>query len=559
MVKKIFGLVHREISSLHDAAYFLAFFTFLSQILGLFRDRLLTHHYGAGQMLDIYYASFKIPDFIFIAVGSFISVSIVIPFLQDKITAGHKQAKEFVDSLFSLFFVSVIGTCVLAFIFMPTLSRFLFAGIEGEALSQIVSFSRILLLSPILMGISNLFASITQVHKRFILFAMSPILYNLSILLGIIFLQPVFGMNGIMFSVIVGAFFHGAIQVPFVFRMKLVPDFVLPINFKAIKEVFVVALPRTLGLLVGSISLIGIVAIASTLPTGSIAIFNLAYNLQSVPLIMIGLSYSMAAFPLLSGLISKGEIKKFVETIIVATKHIVFLAMPVIALFVVLRAQIVRVVLGSGNFSWNDTRLTAACLAIFAISAVAQCLAMLFVRAYYAAGSTKKPLLINVFSSVLLVVLPLCLLWIFRVYPPIQHFFEYIFKIENIKGSEVIALPLGFALGSFVNIILFMFIFDREYKGLWKGVSKTIFQSLSGAVMIGFGSYIGLNIFDNLFDLSHLWGVFFQGLFAGIFGIIVGIVTLHILQSKELLEVGKTLKHKIWKTKDIVIEQSELK
>ncbi len=559
MVKKIFGLVNKEISNIHDAAYFLAFFTLLSQILGLFRDRMLTYFYGAGEMLDVYYASFRIPDLIFVVVGSFISVSIVIPFLQEKINEGKEKTKEFIDNLFSLFFVLIIMVSAVAFVAMPWVVEFLFSGMTQSALTDTIYFSRILLLSPILMGISNLFASITQTHRRFVLYAMCPIVYNFAILFGIIFLRPMFGLGGVIGGVLLGALFHGLIQIPFVNKAGFLPDIVFPIRIKAIRAIFDVALPRTIGLALGSLALIGLVALASTLQTGSIAIFNLAYNLQSVPLVMIGLSYSMAAFPLLSKLFSSGEKKKYIETIIVASKHIIFLSLPVIALFVVLRAQIVRVVLGSGNFSWDNTRLTSACLAIFAFAAAAQCLCMLFVRAYYAAGSTKKPLVINTISSVLLIVFPLLLIWLFKLFPTVLTSLEFIFKISAIEGTEVIALPLGFALGSLVNAFMFMYVFEKDFKGLWKGVSATLFQSFCAAVMIGFGSYIGLNIFDNIFDLTRLWGIFFQGLLAGIFGIGSGIVTLHVLGSKELKEVGKTLRHKIWKTTGVVIEQGELK
>lgn len=560
MVKKIFGLVNKEIANIHNAAYFLAFFTLLSQILGLFRDRMLTYFYGAGEMLDVYYASFRIPDFIFVMVGSFISVSIVIPFLQEKINEGKESTKEFIDNVFSLFFVLIIFVSVIAFIFMPTLTRFLFSQMDAGSIENIVHFSRILLLSPLFMGISNLFASITQTHRRFVLYAICPIIYNAAILFGIIFLRPIFGLGGVIAGVLLGAFLHGFIQVPFVSKTGLLPDIVLPIKIKAIRKIFDVALPRTIGLALGSIALIGLVAIASTLQAGSISIFNLAYNLQSVPLLMIGLSYSMAAFPLLSKLFSSGEKKKYTETIIVATKHIIFLSLPVIAFFVVLRAQIVRVVLGSGNFSWDNTRLTAACLAIFAFAAAAQCLCMLFVRAYYAAGSTKKPLIINTVSSVLLVVFPLFFLFLFKEVPSTLTFLEHIFKISQIEGTEIIALPLGFSIGSLINAFLFIYIFEKDFKGLWKGINKTLFQSFCAAVMIGFGSYIGLNIFDNLFDLTRLWGIFFQGLLAGIVGIGSGIVTLHILGSKELFEVGRTLHRKFWKKPEVVVpDQSDMK
>ena len=560
MVRKIIGLVNREIVNIHDAAYFLAFFTFLSQILALFRDRSLTYFFGAGEMLDIYYASFRIPDLIFIATSSFISVSIVIPFLQDKISEGREKAKQFVDNLFTTFFLLVIVVCTAAFVLMPWLTELLFSGLSSETIESIVHYSRILLLSPILMGVSNLFASITQVNKRFILYAMCPIIYNLAILLGIIVLQPFFGLNGVIAGVIIGAVLHGLVQIPFVGKTGLMPDIVMPINFKLIKDVLLISIPRTITLVSSSAVLIGLVALASHMATGSISIFNLAQNLQSVPLVIIGLSYSMAAFPMLAKLFSTGEKKKFIETIVVSTKHIIFLSLPVVALFVVLRAQIVRVVLGSGNFSWEDTRLTAACLAIFAISAVAQSLCLLFVRAYYAIGSTKKPLVVNVLSSIVIMILPLGFVFLFKEFPGFLHFLEYVFKIPDIVGTEVIALPLGFTIGTILNAIIFFFVMERDFKGVWKEVKKTLFQSFSASILIGFATYIGLNIFDNFFDLERVWGIFFQGLLAGLLGLTVGAVVLHILGSKELVEVGKTLRRRLWKHPEVIVpDQSEIK
>jgi peptidoglycan biosynthesis protein MviN/MurJ (putative lipid II flippase) len=276
--------------------------------------------------------------------------------------------------------------------------------------------------------------------------------------------------------------------------------------------------------------------------------------------VIIGLSYSMAAFPTLAKLFSQGEKQKFIDTIALSVKHVIFLSLPVVALFVVLRAQIVRVVLGSGNFTWSDTKLTAACLAIFAISAVAQSLCMLFVRAYYAIGSTKKPLFINVFSSVLILVFPLIFIVLFDKFPGFLHFLEFLFKIPDVAGTEVIALPLGFSIATIINVVLFFFIFERDFKKFWCEIKTPLFQSFSASVLVGFGAYIGLNIFDNFFNLDRLSGVFFQGLLAGILGLAVGAVVLHILGSKELVEVGKTLHRRVWKAKEVVVpDQMEIK
>jgi putative peptidoglycan lipid II flippase len=104
MVKRFLNFISREIGGLHEAAYLLGAFAVVSQILALVRDRLLAYKFGATHALDIYYAAFRIPDFIFVAIASMVSISVLIPFLMEKIDSGEKEAKEFIDAIFSVFF-----------------------------------------------------------------------------------------------------------------------------------------------------------------------------------------------------------------------------------------------------------------------------------------------------------------------------------------------------------------------------------------------------------------------------------------------------------------------
>ena len=97
MVKRIFNLIHKEIRGLHEAAYLLGMFALLSQILALVRDRLLAHFFGAGAVLDTYYAAFRIPDIIFVAIASIVSVYVLIPFLAEKSAVSKKKEKEFIN------------------------------------------------------------------------------------------------------------------------------------------------------------------------------------------------------------------------------------------------------------------------------------------------------------------------------------------------------------------------------------------------------------------------------------------------------------------------------
>ena len=131
------------------------------------------------------------------------------------------------------------------------------------------------------------------------------------------------------------------------------------------------------------------------------SIFQFAYNLQSVPLAIIGVSYSVAAFPLLAELYSSANREKFALHVLTALRHIIFWSVPAIALILVLRAQLVRVVLGSGEFDWTDTRLTAAVLALLSLSLVAQAIYLVVVRAFYAGGRTRIPFYGTLIGSVL--------------------------------------------------------------------------------------------------------------------------------------------------------------
>jgi putative peptidoglycan lipid II flippase len=253
----------------------------------------------------------------------------------------------------------------------------------------------------------------------------------------------------------------------------------------------------------------------------------------------------------LTRLFSSGETKKFVEQMITSTKHIVFWSIPIMTLFIVLRAQIVRVILGAGQFSWEDTRLTAATLAIFTLSLIPQSLMSLFVRAYYSRGDTKKPLFMNLFSAACIIGFSFFFVYIFQTYDTFRFFIENLFRIDDVPGSVVLMLPLGFSVGATVNLLLHWIAFEREFRGFTSSVMRSLFQILSSSIIMGAITYWFLGVFALYFDNETVLGVFLQGFLAGIIGIIVNILLLILMGNKELIIIAKTLQHKIWKAKVI--------
>ncbi len=556
MVGQFLKYLEREVGGLHEAAYLLAFFTFLSQIVALVRDRLFAHEFGADVVLDVYYAAFRIPDVLFVSIASMVSISVLVPLLIEAEEKGSKEyQRQFIDSMFTCFGLLIVFVSGLVFFFVPSIVAFLFKPlVDADQGPLLITMTRIMLLSPMLLGVSNFFASIMQVEKRFIAYALSPIFYNIGIVVGAYVFYPVWGVEGLAYGVVLGAFLHMALQVPYLVRHRVVPR-IRPIVWSIVRRVFSLSIYRTVALSSTHVALIALTSLASAFTVGSIAVFNFSWNLQSVPLAIVGVSYSMALFPSIARLYASADIAGFVKAVVTASRHIIFWSLPVMILFIVLRAQIVRTILGSGAFSWSDTRLTAAALALFTVSILAQSLSLIFVRSYYAAGNTKTPLLINLATSVCIIVFSFSFASLINTVPMIRYFLEALLRISDLPGTAVLVLPLGYTSAFLINLFLFTCFFQRDFGGFITPVITTFFHSFSSSIIGGFVAYVMLNVFSFVFDLSTGLGIFFQGLLSGLVGIVAMVIVLFVLKSTELPEIARAIHHKIWRRELSVAEQ----
>ncbi|TAL49535.1 hypothetical protein EPN83_00075 [Patescibacteria group bacterium] len=547
MVERFFSFINKETNGVEAAAYLLAFFAVSSQILALVRDKLLAFSFGASHSLDLYYAAFRIPDFLFVTVGSLVSLSVLVPFYTRERELGAAAAKSFLDSVFTSFLICIVAAAALAFVLMPTLVSFFFPGFTGESRETITLITRILLLSPVLLGVSNLFGTVSQVRNRFFVYALSPLLYNLGIIIGVVALYPLLGVVGLALGVVIGALLHASVQLPTLLSLGSLPRLVARPDFSLLLRLARHAVPRTVTLSFTHIAIFILLSFASLMPAGSISIFSLAYNLQSVPLSIIGVSYSLAAFPALSRFFASGEKISFLTQAVVSARHIIFWSAPATVFFIVLRAHIVRVVLGAGEFGWNDTRLTAAALALFVVSVVFQSLTLLFLRALYASGLTGRPFWITAVSSALIVFSSLAITRFFTESEVFRYFLESLLKVADLPGTVVLALPLGFTLGSILEGVLIWRLFAKRTPGFSNPVIQSFFQNTGAAIVGGFAIYLALRIFDNIFSLERFWGVFFQAALSALVGLAVWMIVLRVLRNQEQREVWQVLHKRFWK------------
>jgi putative peptidoglycan lipid II flippase len=517
----------------------------------------LAHEFGAGLELDLYYAAFRIPDLLYVLFASTLSVYVLIPFVAERIKGQDaSKARELLSQIFSLFLVAYIALAACIAFLAPFLAGLLFPGFTDSQMEQFVVLIRILLLQPFFLGISSLLGVITQFSHRFVLYALSPLVYNVGIIFGLLALFPHYGLTGLVFGVVLGAIGHLLIQLPFVLKSELVPTFLSTFVFSEIKEVLQTSIPRALTLSLHQFVLLGLVGFASAMTVGSVAVFQFAFNLQSVPLAIIGVSYSVAAFPFLAQLYAEKKFEQFADRIITVLHHIIFWSVPVIALLVVIRAQFVRAVLGSGEFDWSDTRLTAAVLALFAFSLTSQAIHLLIVRALYATGNTRLPFYTTLLSSVLALVFAFCAYLVLVFVPDMRAALESLMRLEDVPGTEVLALPLGYSLALLVHSVVLLVCSRKILQIDLRKIVPQLLRAGAAAGAAGFIAYFSLNFIVEHLPTETLLGIFLQGLFAGVMGILAAGLAYFLLRSPELEEVRRVLHRKL-RGADVIVPQDE--
>ena len=542
MVRRLLSLVEREIRGLHEAAYLLAVFALLSQVLALVRDRALAHVFGAGPELDVYFAAFRIPDLVFAFLTIFVSGFALIPLISKR---TEEERSALIGSVLFVFGISAIVVTSFVYVLAPFVIPRLVPGFGPEALQSTIALARIMLLQPILLGLSSIAAAVVQSSRRFMLFALAPIFYNVGIIFGILVLYPTMGLQGLAWGVVFGALMHFLIQsAPIIglFRHgwsgRRVPLVAL------IRDVVVPSVPRSLALVGNQSLLIAYASIASLVSVGSVSAMSFAFNLQSVPLTVIGVSYAAALFPALSHLEAAGDRAGFNRELWTTVKHIAFWLLPATMFFIVLRAHIVRVVLGSGAFSWDDTRITAALLAIFGISLVAQALILAFSRAYYALGKTALPIILNLGGALFSGVVGYVLVVGVNNFSYLKYFVESLFRVEDVPGTLALMIPLSYSVVSIVVAILFAVLFARRY-GYDRSVSASFGTSFSASVLGSTAAYAALYAFGPLLPTNTFLGIFTQGATAGLVGLVTWVIVLALMRSSELTDILAVLKTKL--------------
>lgn len=531
-------LLSGQINSVTIAALLVALSSLASRFLGIFRDRILAGEFGAGDTLDIFYAAFRIPDLIFnlLVLGALSAgfIPIFTHLIKDPLSqvkgffnegSANSEAWRLANNILNLLAIGLIILSAFGIIFSPWLMKLITPGFVADKQVLTVALTKIMFLSPIFLGISGVFGGILQSFKRFFVYSLSPILYNIGIIIGALYFVPLWGVYGLAWGVVLGAFLHMLVQLPNVIMLGFRFRPIIEWKEASVRKIMGMMVPRTLSLAITQINLLVTTIIASTLASGSLSIFNFANNLQSFPVGIFGISFAVAAFPALSAIAFDRQ--KLIENFSNILRQILFFIIPASVLLISLRAQIIRVILGTGLFDWNATVTTMNTLGFFALSLFAQAVIPLIVRVYYARHNANTPFYIGLASAVLNLILALYLVRIF----------------------QVAGLALAFTISNIFNFLLLWVYLHNELGSLdEKKILNSVLKFSIASIACGITVQGMKLLIWPYIDMSTLVGVLTQGFVSGCFGFAVYIAFCSLLKSEELSYFWEAFKRRLpWK------------
>src|SRR3990172_9236181 len=427
-------------------------------VLGLVRDRALAHYFF-GNDISIYFAAFRLPDTLFdVLIMGALSSAFIPTFIsyisRRKEAEGWRVAGIAVNLALLLF----LGLAVLVFVFARPFSAVVAPGILKS-------------------------------YQRFLVPALAPVFYNLSIILGIVFLSKTLGIYAPAWGAVIGALLHLVIQLPLAVKLGFRPVGSLDFRHPGVRRIIKLAAPRVLDLLSNQLLKASDLFLASLITTPSYGYLTFAFHLGMLPVSLFGFALADATLPALSHRAGKRE--EFRETFFTTFRQIIFLILPAAAALAVLRIPLVRLAFGAARSTWDSTVLTGYALSLFAIGILGQALTTYFVRAFYALSDTLTPMKVEMTNVVLNISLSAYAILVL--------------------GLPVWGLAASFAFSALIQAAVLGVILARRYGFSLRDFILPGLRVGAAALVSGLVMYVVLKVFDR-----SAWdrGLSFLGSFA---------------------------------------------
>ncbi|HLX35289.1 MAG TPA: murein biosynthesis integral membrane protein MurJ [Candidatus Limnocylindrales bacterium] len=447
----------------------------VSRILGYLRVLIVTATFGAGQDLDAFNAAFRIPDLIFQLVAAGAVASALVPMVGGLLEAGESQrAWRVISTIANLMLLGLAVLAAIAFVAAPALVAAITPGFAGPELDKTIELTRVMLAAPILLAMGSVATSALNADHRFAASAVAPIVYNLAIIAGALFLSSGFGVDGLAIGVVLGSLGHVLVQLPSMFRAGFRYTPAIDLGDGDARRTLLLIAPRVLGLGVSQITLVVMVSLASSLGQGAVTDFTVAFTLLQIPLGVIGIPLGIVIFPSLARELAVGRIGSYLQLVSRSLRVLLYVMLPIAALGMVLRVQVVQLLLGYGRFDHQAVLDTAGTLLLFLIGLAAHGSIGILARAFYARQDTRTP----VIAAILAVAINTTL------------------GVVLVGRLGLPALGLAIAIAAWAEAIALVVILARRQAGLdlggitWLFVRSIVASAAAALVAVGVLAFV---------------------------------------------------------------------
>src|SRR5439155_1272225 len=497
-----------------------------SRVLGWLRLSVIGATFGESPQLDAFWAAFRIPNAVFDLLVAGALASAFIPVFtgylaREREAEGWRVASSVLNAVVLLLVAFSAVMWLLAPILVPIVVA---PGFSGDQLALTVDLTRLMLLSPIFMGLSSLTTGILNSYRQFLSGATAPLVYNAVIILFALFAAPFLGIQALAYGVVTGALFMWLVQLPELTFRRTRYSFSLDLGHPGVRDVLRLAGPRTLAL--GAVQIVFLVDtnLASRMPQGSLTALTYAFQLMLLPLGVFSIAISAAVFPTLSHYASLGQLSRMRDTVQQAIRWILFLTLPTAILMIVLRRPIVNLLFQYGHFGADAREATQSAFLFYSLGLAGHALIQILARAYYASRDTTTPLALTLISIGMNVVLDVIL-------GPLMG-------IDGLALANSIATLAEAAL-------LFALLASRARLRL-VGIGFSTLKHVSASLLMGVAMFAFIRATNVTVDLEQTkLGLLFQTFLATAVGGGVYVVAAYLLRIGELGEILEVVRARL--------------
>ncbi len=496
---------------------------------------MVARFFSQAANLDVYFAAFVVPDTVFqlLVVGA-VSAAF-IPIYQEYFAKSKEEANHLANAALTVVGLFFFIFSLLIVIFARPIAGLL-AHYPPQELDLMANLIRIMSIGQMLFTVSSFLTGVLQSHRRFLIPAIAPLLYNVGTIAGIYFLSSRFGIYSAAIGVVFGALLHMLIQLPAAGALGYWPKIIFQPKHQGVKTMVRLMPPRALALGLDQIERWVAVNLTSFLAAGSLSIFNFARQLYVLPISLFGVSLSQASFPALAEEAILPDKTKFKETLSKSILQIFFFALPASVLVLVLRIPLVRIAFGAKSFPWDATLLTGRSLAYLSLAIAPQAVTNTLTRALYAMKNTRTSLIIGFITMVVFVSL------------------AYLF--DGTIERDVAGITLAMSIGNLLDFFLSYRAVSSRVGAL--GISKRIIKMLIVSVFTGIALWVPMHLLDQyVFDTTRTIPLIGLTLTVSIVGFSVYLFFCWLFKIEELADVLAIIK-KIGNWRKILGESDEV-